>query len=151
MILNEVNSTNGTRLFKNLEVTIIKRTSMFFTLFFVLITVLIISSLILIMVFDYQDMDNYMDNYIETESQQAGKPSSEYWTKERMQEAEPQTFPTVNKKDKLKEFISDTLPIQIILFIILTVFLTLINMRKIKLLEKQIENILNESPNIDGT
>ena len=119
---------------------------MFFTLFFVLVTVLIISSSILIMVFDYQDMGNS----VEIKSQQEEQPS-EYWTKERMEEAEPQPMPTVSEIDKLKELVRDTLPILIILFIILTAVLTLMNTRKIKLLEKQNKNILNELSNVDDT
>ncbi|MBU5467103.1 hypothetical protein KQI49_09740 [Virgibacillus sp. MSJ-26] len=78
-----------------------------------------------------------MDTYVETESQQK-KNQSEYWTKERMQEAEPQLMPTESKSDNFKEFVRDILPISIILFIILTAVLNLINIRKINLLEKKL-------------
>ena len=98
-----------------------------------LVTILSISGLILVMIFDNQDMDNY----IEIESQQKKNPS-EYWTKERMQEAEPQLMPTESKSDNFKELVRDILPIMIILFIILMAVFNLINIRKINLLEQKL-------------
>ena len=95
------------------------------------------------MIFDYQDMSDH----VEIDSQQE-EQSSEYWTKERMQEAEPLPMPTVSKTDELKELVTQTLPILIILFIIFTTVFTLMNMRKIKLLEKQNKAILNALSNI---
>jgi len=121
------------RFLVNLEGSNIKRAYMLFISVFVLVTILSISGLILVVLFDNQDMNNY----VETESQQK-KNQSEYWTKERMQEAEPQLMPTESKSDNFKEFVRDILPISIILFIILTAVLNLINIRKINLLEKKL-------------
>lgn len=119
---------------------------------YVLVTALTISSLILIMISDYQNMDNTVTQYEDQiESQQDGKPANEYWTKERMQEAEPEPMPTVSILDILKELIIDGFPVLGILFIILTAFLTLTNVSKIKLIEKQNENILKNISNENDT
>lgn len=133
-----------TRLFKNLGVKKIKKTSTLLTFIFVLVTVLMISNLILIMVFEHRDMDNY----VETESHQADNPS-EYWTKERMEEAKPQPIPTIDKTELLKEIVYNSLPILIILFVILIVVLTLRNMRMTEQLERQNKKILNKLSDID--
>jgi|SRR5690625_1407874 len=132
-----------TKLLNAVEVKGIKNIFVFFISVYGLVTFLSISSIILVMLFDYE----YVDNHAEAESQQ-GEQTSEYWTKERMEEAEPQPMPTVSKIDELKELVTGTLPILIILFIIFTTVFTLMIMRKIKLLEIQNKDILNALSNI---
>ena len=125
------------------EVKGIKKIFVFFINVYGLVTFLSISSILLVMIFDYE----YVDSHVEAESQQGEQPS-EYWTKERMEEAEPQPMPTVSKTDELKKFVTDTLPVLVILFIIFTAVFILMIMRKITLLEKQNKDIVNALSNI---
>lgn len=116
----------------------IKRATLFFALSFTLVTVLSISSFIMVMTFDYQDTDNST----EIVSQQAENQQQEYWTEKRMEEAKPAPMATVSNIDKYKKIVEGSLPMLIILFIIFTFAFTLINMRKVKLLEKQNKEII---------
>jgi len=85
------------------------------------------------MFIDHQEMDSYE----EIESQQ-DESANDYWTRKRMQEAEPQSMPTVSTIDKVKALVSSMLPIMIILWICLTTILIIRNKKKIKLLEQQL-------------
>lgn len=84
-----------------------------------------------------------MDSYVEIESQQ-DESTNDYWTKKRMQEAEPQSMPTVSTLDKVKALVSNLLPIMIILWICLTTILIIGNKRKIRLLEQQLEDKMDD-------
>lgn len=125
-------------------VEVIKRTYMFFAVAFVLVTVLTILSIIMVMICNQKDMDGYT----EIESQE-DMQSSDYWTKERMEDAELLPMPVVSKTEYLKEIVKNSLSILIMLFMIFTSVFILMNIKKIKTLEKQNDELLNKLSNLE--
>lgn len=110
-----------------------KRTSIWLPSIFILVAVFTSVGLIIVMIVDEQEQNTSVEREAEQD-----ESANEYWTKERMQEAEPQSMPTVSTIDKVKALVSNTLPILIILWICLTTILIIVNRRKIKLLEQQL-------------
>lgn len=91
-------------------------------------------------------MDNDQDGDHDSEviTQQAENQQQEYWTKERMQSAEPQSMPTMNRTETFKKLLIDNFPIWMMLFIICTFTLMFILLKKSSTLEKQYKDVLDQ-------
>jgi cell division protein FtsL len=112
---------------------------------FTLVTVLCIGGLIMTMIFDDHDTNKFSSENSGIISEQDKDIKQDYWTKKRMEEAKPEEMPTVNTfKDKLEKIVGVSLPIFIMFFIIFSFSFTLINSKRIKLIEKENKEIISE-------